>query len=61
MTNGTERALTVDLVTGESYELSDIFNVDRDFIVLWDKSLSEDVQAFFLHYRGERFRGGNFL
>jgi len=44
MTNGTERALTVDLVTGESYELSDIFNVDREFIVLWDKSLSEDVQ-----------------
>ncbi len=44
MTNGTERALTVDLMTGESYELFDIFNVDRDFIVLWDKSLSEDMQ-----------------
>lgn len=31
----TERALNLDLVTGESYELSDIFNIDRDFIKLW--------------------------
>ncbi len=44
MTNGTERTLTVDLVTGEPYDLFDIFNVDRDFIVLWDKSLSDDTE-----------------
>jgi len=42
MTNGTERALTVDLLTGESYELDDILVIDKDFIRLWDRSLSDE-------------------
>lgn len=44
-TNGTERALTVDLVTGQSYELSDILEINRDFVRLWDKSLSDRLGA----------------
>lgn len=40
-TNGTERALTLDLMTGESYELSDVFEVNRDFVSLWNKALCE--------------------
>lgn len=40
-TNGTERALTLDLVTGQSYELSDILEINEDFVRLWDKSLSD--------------------
>lgn len=44
-TNGTERALTVDLVTGESYALSDILEINRDFVRLWDKSLSDRLDA----------------
>lgn len=42
MTNGTERALTADLLTGQTYELDDILEVNRDFAILWDKSLSDD-------------------
>lgn len=42
MTNGTERALTVDLLTGQAYELDDILEVNRDFAILWDKSFSDD-------------------
>ena len=45
MTNGTERALTVDLLTGESYELDDILEINKDFIKLWDKSLSDELDA----------------
>ena len=41
MTNGTERALTVDLLTGESYELEDILEINRDFIKEWDRINSE--------------------
>lgn len=37
MTNGTERALTVDLLTGQNYGLGDILEINRDFIELWDK------------------------
>lgn len=44
MTNGTERALTLDLTTGQSYKLSDIFQINEDFIRLWDKALSEELQ-----------------
>lgn len=44
MTNGTERALTVDLTTGKNYELSDIFQINEDFIKLWDRTLSEGLQ-----------------
>ncbi len=43
MTNGTERALTMDLLTGESYALDDILEVNKDFIRLWDKSLSDEL------------------
>ena len=42
MTNGTERALTIDLLTGESYRLEDILEVNREFIRLWDKTLSDE-------------------
>lgn len=45
MTNGTERALTIDLVTGERYELSDILEINREFVRKWDKSLSDKYQA----------------
>lgn len=43
MTNGTERALTIDLSSGESYELDDILEINKDFIRLWDKSLSDEL------------------
>lgn len=44
-TNGTERALTLDLVSGQSYALSDILEINRDFVRLWDKSLSDRLDA----------------
>lgn len=34
----TERAVNVDLETGENYALSDVFRVDKDFMRLWCKS-----------------------
>ncbi|MBD5549456.1 MAG: hypothetical protein HDQ97_19075 [Lachnospiraceae bacterium] len=43
MTNGTERALTVDLLTGQSYALGDVLEINRDFIKLWDESLSDEL------------------
>lgn len=43
MTNGTERALTIDLLTGQSYQLDDILEINKDFIRLWDKSLSDEL------------------
>ncbi len=43
MTNGTERALTVDLVTGESYELGDILEINEDLIREWDKAYCEEA------------------
>ena len=43
MTNGTERALTVDLVTGQSYELGEVLEINRDFMKVWDKSLSDEL------------------
>ena len=43
MTNGTERAVTVDLLTGECYELDDVLEINKDFIRLWDKSLSDEL------------------
>ena len=42
MTNGTERALTVDLLTGEAYGLEDIVEINRDFIETWDRINSEE-------------------
>lgn len=44
-TNGTERALTLDLVTGENYGLSDIIEINKDFVKLWDASLSDRLGA----------------
>lgn len=41
MTNGTERALTVDLMTGESYELCDVLEINKRFIKLWDEAYSD--------------------
>lgn len=40
-TNITERGLTADLLTGEVYELTDILEVNREFLELWDKSYCE--------------------
>lgn len=45
MTNGTERALTVDLTTGQSYGLEDVFQINSEFIKLWDKALSDELQT----------------
>jgi len=42
MTNGTERALTIDLLTGESYAPDDILVIDKEFIRMWDKSISDE-------------------
>ncbi|WP_289285382.1 hypothetical protein [Parablautia intestinalis] len=42
MTNGTERALTVDLLTGESYELQDILEINKRFIKLWDEAYCDE-------------------
>ncbi len=41
--NKTQRALTVDLLTGESYALTDIFEVDREFVSLWDKAVADTL------------------
>lgn len=43
MTNGTERALTLDLMTGECYELSDILEVNKELIAQWDRSMSDEL------------------
>lgn len=53
----TQRALTVDLLTGESYALKDVLRLNEDFVLLWvDKFneklgkkmvASEDVDIFF--------------
>lgn len=40
-TNITERGMTADLLTGEVYELTDILEINREFIDLWDKSYCE--------------------
>lgn len=42
-TNITERGLTVDLLTGEAYELTDILEVDRDFMELWGERYCEET------------------
>lgn len=38
----TQRGMTVDLLTGESYALVDILRVDEDFINLWIEKLNEE-------------------
>lgn len=40
-TNITERALTMDLLTGEIYGLADILEINRDFVELWGDCYSE--------------------
>ncbi len=42
MTNGTERALTLDLLTGESYELADILEINKELVTLWDRAYSDE-------------------
>lgn len=37
LTKYTQRALNIDLTTGRTYELSDIFRMDEDFIRLWQR------------------------
>lgn len=37
LTKYTQRTLNLDLTTGETYELSDIFRIDKDFIRLWQR------------------------
>lgn len=39
----TQRALTVDLLTGESYELGDILRLDEDFVGLWVDKFNEKL------------------
>lgn len=41
--NKTQRALTVDLLTGESYALTDIFEVNKDFVTMWDQAVSDEL------------------
>lgn len=43
-TNITERGLTADLLTGEVYGLSDILEINRDFVKLWDKCSTESTK-----------------
>lgn len=53
----TQRALTVDLLTGESYALKDVLRLNEDFVTLWvdkfneklgeEMIASEDVDIFF--------------
>lgn len=43
MTTGTERAVTLDLLTGQSYKLEDILEINEDFVRLWDKSLCDSL------------------
>ncbi len=43
MTNGTERALTVNLITGECYYLANIIELNEDFVRLWDQIYSEET------------------
>jgi len=38
----TQRGLTVDLLTGESYVPADILRMDRDFVELWLARLNEE-------------------
>lgn len=37
----TERAANADLLTGENYQLSDIFEVNEDFVGLWCEQVSK--------------------
>lgn len=39
----TQRALTVDLLTGESYALKDVLRLDEDFVALWADKFNEKL------------------
>lgn len=39
----TQRALTVDLLTGESYALKDVLRLDEDFVGLWADKFNEKL------------------
>lgn len=41
-TNLTERALNMDLMSGEVYELPDIFRIDEEFVDLWCKAANRE-------------------
>lgn len=40
----TQRALTVDLLTGESYTLGDVLKLDEDFVTLWVDKFNEKME-----------------
>ena len=39
----TQRALTVDLLTGESYALKDILRLDEDFVKMWADNFNDKL------------------
>lgn len=39
----TQRALTVDLLTGESYTLKDVLRLNEDFVLLWVDKFNEKL------------------
>lgn len=39
----TQRALTIDLLSGESYALKDVLRVDEEFVSLWAHSFNEKL------------------
>ncbi|MCM1044999.1 MAG: hypothetical protein NC417_05780 [Candidatus Gastranaerophilales bacterium] len=41
LTKHTDRGLTVNLLTGEAYELADIFDMDLEFARLWSQAFNE--------------------
>lgn len=47
LTKYTERAMNVDLMTGEVYELSDVLRIDEDFIRLWMQSMNAEYEDTF--------------
>lgn len=46
--NSTMRALNVDLVTGESYTLADIIQLNENFIAAWCEKAAEDYGGYFV-------------
>lgn len=46
-TKYTERAINIDLMTGEVYELSDVFYIDEEFIKLWMQGMNEEYEDTF--------------
>jgi len=44
MTNGTERSLMLDLETGENYKLTDIFQINEEFVAMWYQMFQDKQQ-----------------